>query len=276
MLQVPNCGLLEPADSLSHLDHDPRGLIKIFEPPNPRGIYSIGVDASYGLTNWHRDLRTDADTRTDNAAIEVVRKGMEGAPDVQAAEYAAPIEPEDLADIVNFLGRLYCGRDESEQALIIIEVHPGPGMATQKRLINEYHYYNLYQPSAPDSIVYKPTSHIGWTATEKAIRDMWGQASRHIKKRKILLNSPWLVEEMANITMRPDMAYGASVGNKHDDRLRALMLALFALHSWNTVVDFGEQTGVESTRKINYQASDLDMEDLADLWEDAWESMGND
>ena len=272
MFHVPGCGLMEPADDHSHLDHDPRGLIKIFEPPDPQGIYAMGVDASGGIVNWNRDVRTDADTRTDNGAIEIVRKGM-GEPDVQVAEFAAPITPEDLADIANFLGRLYAGRAEEEQAKCIVEIHPGPGMATQKRLMYPYHYYNLYQQSVPDSLQFKPTQHVGWVATEKAIRDMWGQASRHIKRRKVIINSPWLVEEIANIQMRPDLTYGAAVGIKHDDRLRAFMLAIYALHDWSSYIDYTVQKEVETTRVINYQATDCTEEDLMDIWEDAYQSM---
>ena len=165
MFQIQGCGLLEPisVDAHDHLDHDSRGLIKIFEPPMPRAYYAMGVDVSNGLTNWTRELRTDADTRTDNGAIEIVRRGMNGAPDVQACEYAAPLEPEDLADVANGLGRLYCGQDDTQQAMCIIEIYPGPGMRTQREMINKYHYYNMFVWKYIDTIVSKPTNSLGWT-----------------------------------------------------------------------------------------------------------------
>lgn len=275
MFQIPGCGLLEPIDvtERDHLDHDSRGLIKIYEPPSPRHTYVLGCDPTNGLTNWTRELRTDADSKTDNGAIEVVRKGLGGQPDVQVAEYAAPIEPEDLADVCNFLGRLYCGRDETGQALCIIEVYPGPGLRTQKELINKYHYYNLFVWKYIDTLVSKPTNSLGWTTTPKSLRDLWGRTSRHIKRRRVLINSPWLLEEMANISMRPDMLWGEAVGRKHDDRLRAFMLSLWALNDWNSQLDLGEQQGVEQTKKPSWQASALTAEQMYAEWEECWDRM---
>lgn len=275
MFQIPGCGVLEPIekDAYDHSDHDARGLIKIYEPPMPRATYVIGVDPTNGLTNWSRELRSDADTRTDNGAIEVIRVGQQDKPDIQVAEYAAPIEPEDLADVANFLGRLYCGIDESQQALCIIEVYPGPGLRTQKEMISKYNYYNLFVWKHIDSLVSKSTNSIGWTTTPKSLRDLWGRTSRHIKRHMSIINSPWLIEEMANISMRPDMLWGESVGRKHDDRLRAYMLATWAAHSWDTPLDFGDQKGVQQSKQPNWQASALTAERLDEIYEEMWDAM---
>src|SRR5215471_10357239 len=102
-------------------DGDPRGIIWLFEPPSPRGRYVMGVDATQGRTGWSRYNRTEDDSDIDNGAICVLRlgRGEPGTPqftsDAQVAEYAAPIDPYDLSKAVNFLGRLYSGRDEDGQ-----------------------------------------------------------------------------------------------------------------------------------------------------------------
>lgn len=269
-VHIPKCGIAEPLDAHDHLDLDSRGIIKIFEPPSPKHVYAIGVDPTVGITGWSRELRTSDDYRTDNGSIEVIRVGT---PDVQVAEYAAPIDPEDLADVVNLLGRWYAGRDESGQCLCNIEVYPGPGLLTQRKLINEYHYYHLFVWKYLDTLTSKPTNSFGWTSTPKSVRDLWIRSSRHIKRGGIQLNSPWLLEEMRNCAMRPDMMWGESVGGKHDDRLRALMLAIWCAHDWSNQIDLGDQQGVEPPRAPNWQASAMTVAQMHSEWEDAWERL---
>jgi hypothetical protein len=203
----------------------------------------------------------------------VVRKGMEGEPDIQAAEFAAPIEPEDLSPLVNFLGRFYCGRDESDMAPVIIEIHPGPGMRTQRDLWSRFHYYNLYIQKSVDKMVEKPTGKYGWVATKQSVRDLWGKASRHIKRQAILLNSKWLIEEMANVSMHPDLMWGEAVGRKHDDRVRALMLAIWQLHAWDLDIDFGEQQSVQPTKRPSWQATDASLEEMMEEWDEMYYSL---
>ncbi len=52
--------------------------------------------------------------------------------DIQVAEFAAPIDAEDAAGVVNFLGRMYAGASEEDQALAIIEVQPGMKLGGMK------------------------------------------------------------------------------------------------------------------------------------------------
>jgi len=278
MFQIPNCGILQPVDFQTHdaTDLDARGQILIFEPPSPRDSYVVGVDPTGGLVNWTRSLRNEADSKTDNGAIEVIKRGLKGKPDIQVAEYAAPNDPEDLAPIVNFLGRLYCGTDESEQAPCIIEVYPGPGFRVQDELINRFHYYNFFRGRYVDSIVYKPTNSYGWVTTPKSLRELWGKTVGHIKRKRVIINSPWLVEEMSNISMKPHMMWGESVGRKHDDRLRAFMLSLWMLHDWNQTLDLSDQTPVEQTNAPSWQATAITEDDMYAAWEDKWEQLSSD
>src|SRR3990167_11292911 len=57
------------------LDLDPRGIAFLYEPPSPGAVYAMGIDVSGGIQNWSRYARTDSDYKTDNGAIEIVRKG---------------------------------------------------------------------------------------------------------------------------------------------------------------------------------------------------------
>lgn len=272
VLQIPRCGFMElvEKDSMDWSDPDPRGFIIYFEPPNTRAYYAVGVDPTVGIVNWDRHLRTLDDYRTDNGAIEVIRSGK---PDVQVAEYAAPIDPEDLADVTNFMGRLYCGNAEDAQAMCIIEVYPGPGLLTQRKLINQYHYYNLFVWKYLDSLTSKPTNSLGWTSTPKSVRDLWIRCTRHVKRGNITLYSPYLMEEMDNVAMRPDQLWGEAIGGKHDDRIRALYLAIWAARDWGVNIDLADQDQLEVAKPKNHQASDASVEDMYAEWEDAWERL---
>ena len=277
--RVEKCGIVTPLEP-GTVDDDPRGLLWVWEPPMPRETYFVGVDPSVGRTGWRRELRTTDDKYTDNGAIEVLRKGRNGGRDIQAAEYVAPEDSEDLADVVNMLGRMYKGNSEEEQALCIIEVYPGPGLTTQNRLIHDYGYYNLFQWAYLDTYVPTSTSgrggpSLGWVASPKSVRDLWIRGSRHINNDKCWLNSPWLVEEFADCVFNPLKMTAQAVGRgKHDDRVRAFLLCLWAAHQWSRVVDFEQQPETSIVvRKPSWQGSDITQEKMMEEWQDRFEEL---
>ncbi len=99
---------------------DPRGLFMVWEPPKQRETYILGIDPAGGIQGWDRKLRTSSDGSTDNSVIEVLRVGHRGDPDVQVAEFAAPVNPLDLCTYANAIGRAYAGRDETGMAQILL------------------------------------------------------------------------------------------------------------------------------------------------------------
>src|SRR6266436_2478220 len=137
---------------------DPRGMLWLWEPPRRNANYIVSCDPSYGIAGWNRFLKRENDEEVDNGAVEVIRCGN---PDVQVAEFAAPVDAEDIAMVVNFLGRMYCGTSEDEQALAIVEVQPGPGLLTQRELINRYGYTNLFPWQHLDSMAVEVTRAYG-------------------------------------------------------------------------------------------------------------------
>jgi len=261
--------LLNVQNLPNHLDNDPRGIIWMYEEPQTRATYVMGIDPTVGITNWDRSLRTIDDFKTDNGAIEILRVGRQGKPDVQVCEYAAPIDPEDLADVANALGRLYSGQDENEQCLCIIEVYPGPGLLTLRKMINQYGYTNHFIWKYLDSYTTKPTNSLGWTASPKSVRDLWIRGSRHINRGGITIHSRHFVEEMTDaeqdpVKMTAKAAYGA-----HDDRLRALLMAIWAAHDWSAQIETESHSRVESgVPAANWQTSDISTERLYESWEE--------
>ena len=260
--------------SLEDWDGDPRGLLYAYEKPNPRASYVVGCDPTGGIPGWCRALRTQDDYKTDNAAIEVFRVGQDGAPDVQVAEYAAPLSPYDLVPMVNFLGRLYAGASEDSQALLIIEVEPGPGKQVFQELIHLYGYTNFWRWKYLDQAVPTPTKYHGWYAnSERNQRELWIRGHNFISKGKVIINSSWLVEEMTDCEVNPGKMRGKAMYGKHDDRVYATLMTLWAIHDWSTEIipeSYQEPkkplTELEASRY--WQTHAITLEEMDDEWEE--------
>jgi hypothetical protein len=187
-----------------------RGIVWMFEEPKYNGTYVIGVDPAQGITGWDRTIAQD-DQHMDNSAIQVFRVGKREETvidkdgkektivvpiDYQVAEYAAPVDYEQTAAVVNALGRLYSGNGRMGVAHTIIEVYPGPGWMVEKQLISKYGYLNFYQPKFINTLVPQTAKGIGWQANQKSVRDLWIMGTRQINSRRVVLRSPWLINEM--------------------------------------------------------------------------------
>lgn len=254
-------------------DKDERGLLWCWEPPSPHATYVISCDPTVGIDNWSRELRVQDDTKVDNAAIQVLKVGdvnnlKNPTKDVQVAEFAAPIDFVQCAEILNIIGRLYCGGNEDGQGLIIMEIYPGPGLMVQRELLNTWGYGNLYQQPYLDTRVPQTRrgGGYGWIASKQSVRDLWIKGMHHINSHHIQINSPALVEEMADC--EPDesrMAMKACFG-AHDDRVRALLLALWAAHHWGNVVEI-TPTETHGPNLAPWQASELSAERMYGEWE---------
>lgn len=260
-------------------DGDPRGLIFLFEPPNPRSRYVIGVDATQGRTGWSRYNRTEDDSAIDNGAIEVIKigRGEPGhpafIPDVQVAEYAAPIDPYDLATVVNALGRLYGGRDEDGQALCIIEVYPGPGGPTQRTLQEKFGYTNLYRWQYLDTGEVKSNKmEYGWYSTKQSMQHLWTRGLRCFHRKQLVFKSPHLVEELADCEMDLVRLRGAAASGGHDDRATACLLGVWAGHNWTFSVE-PAVSRVETGPTVDWQATDISSERMQSAWDERWEEL---
>jgi hypothetical protein len=263
---------------------DPRGLLLAWEPPYETCDYSVGVDPTVGIMGWNRLTRTSEDYKHDNAAIEVFRVGAwkNGVkqPDVQVAEWAGPVDAEsDLPHIANFIGRLYGGSHEDKQALMTIEVVPGPGWMTQ-RVMHSQLGYERFLPWLVEGnrMVMRDTGKRGWYSNQSTRRDLWVRSGGHIKRRKCILHSTHFVEEMVLCTPDNFIALTAAAtrlgrSGLNDDRVVAGMLALWAANEWQIGADATEPTPVVNTAEIDLQNSDASYEQMMERWNDYVESL---
>lgn len=269
-----------------------RGLVWLFEKPLYNATYVIGVDPAMGITGWDRTIVGD-DQDKDNTAIEVFRIGTREEKivdketgkeriittpcDYQVAEYAAPVDYEAAASIVNALGRLYSGKGAVGVAHTIIEVYPGPGWMVEKTLISKYGYLNFYQPKFINTIVPQTAKGIGWQASHKSLRDLWVMGTRHLNNGGVVLRSPWLIDEMETTEPIKFMTYTSEAQSGfHDDRLRASMLCYWAAHDFSSQVRVETKTTIERNRKpVNWQASAIGVDGLKDAWEKRYREIGD-
>jgi len=253
-------------------DDDPRGIVHIWEPPRASANYVVACDPSYGLASWDRALRTEDDEKTDNCAIQVIRVGT---PDVQVAEYAAPIDAEDAAAIVNFLGRMYAGTDEDGQAHTIVEVQPGPGLLTQRELINTFGYTNLYLWQYLDGMATQDQKNtFGWRSSRQSRQMLWIRGTRHINKKGITINSPYLVEEMTDLVLDNFLSFTARAQwGAHDDRMVSILLGIWAANAWSFENAPEEAAKPEIVGAADYQRTAISYEDMMDSWNDRFAAL---
>lgn len=261
---------------------DPRGQLLVWEPPSERADYICGVDPTLGILGWNRALRTDEEEKHDNAAIEVFRRGrwlqVEGKPlrepDVQVAEWVGPLDAEDLAYVCNFVGRLYAGNSEEQQALMAIEVAPGPGWLTQRVLKDQYGYERFLRWLKEGRNMQQwDTGKMGWYSSASTRRDLWVRGAGHIKRRGVVINSPYFVEEM--VACRPDnflaltaRATRTGTSGMNDDRVVSGLIALWAANEWEIGQEPTEPSPKSDAAAIDWQLTAISAEDMTEAWDD--------
>lgn len=262
----------DPLEALEHkrrkIDH--RGLLFCWKKPDPHATYYMGIDPTRGVSGWSRTMRTMADAKVDNGAIEVLRLGRRGLPDEQVAEFAAPIDPQDLATVATKVGRMYSGT--SERGCLAIVETTGVGVTTQEDMLRKYKYFNMYVWKKLGGMEVHRTTTFGWQATPDSNLALFLKGTRHIEKNRVIINSPWLVDEMADAvsdwnTMRTKSKWGS-----HDDLLRAFLLSVWSAHDWEYADDDAHDAVHTDEKPLNLAASDLSTEEMDDYLAEEFEN----
>lgn len=249
-------------------DGDARGILWLYEKPSTRCTYVMSIDPSVGRSGWNRQTRTDDDVKTDNSALIITRVGIDGAPSVQVAEYAAPVDAEDIGVVANIVGRIFAGNSDQGMCLCIIEMYPGPGLLTFRKML-DLGYTNQFVWKTLDSFNPNATNKFGFWPSREANKYLWLRASKVIQRGKYEIRSEFLLEEMRDCTIPPGQLWGEAISGKHDDRIRAAMLGLWAINDWSMQVETtNKKVEVNNQKQASWQASDLSMEAMMDAWND--------
>lgn len=246
-------------------DEDERGIFWVWEQPRATSTYFVSIDPTVGRPGWSREFRTEADLDTDNAAIEVFRAGQAGTPDVQVAEYAAPVDAIDVAPIVAHIGMLYGQHNEDGQAQIIGEV-TGPGAVTLRELVDKYNYSNLWRWTQWGTAQVHRTQQFWWYSSRSANKDLWMRGSHHIHKRRVVLRSKWLVEEFADIVGDVFLLIGEARYGRHDDRAMATLFCLWQMHDWSTREDLEPLERPLDVNEPKWEASAVSADQMIEKW----------
>lgn len=250
------------------LDVDSRGILWMYEEPRSTAVYKVGIDPTVGKPGWNRWLRTDDDIAIDNGVIQVVRCTRDV--DIQVAEYAAPIDAIDIAPVANAIGRLYAGSDEEGMAQMIVEA-TGPGAVTIRELVDRFGYtHQFFWHYYAGSMSPRAANHgdkIGWYSSRGANKDLWMRGVHHIHKGRARIYSEHCIEEMADCLADAFTLIGEARHGRHDDRVFALLLALWLANGWSTgQSDDGEPSPIQQESVLEAQESDMDYEEMVSSW----------
>lgn len=180
------------------------GALRMYEPPKEGVRYVMGVDVSEGLREG------------DNSAVQVLR--VEQGQLIQAAVWQGLIPPDDLADLVNALGRWY------NSAFAAVEMN-GPGYATNLRLQKRLFYPAIYLRTTYDAITRGYTSKVGWNTNAKTKQIMVSDLRQAVDTDLVVFNDIPTLDEMGYYQMDDAGKYGAATGY-HDDLVMSLALAI--------------------------------------------------
>ena len=272
---------LVPVQTTERDSADPRGLILMFERPQKRFLYSIGVDTAGGIVGWRRQTRKmdDAETRLDNSVASVWYRDSKGLVQ-QAAEIAGPIAPREFSPYVLMLGRLFAGINPVEMgAPLIIEIQPAAsGAQVQQQLQYEFGYYNFYQWKQFNGMEVRETNSWGWVSNQSTVRQLWVKGKDLIEATHLPVRprSRHLLREMSSCLWDVTRQRGMSMNGFHDDRVSAMLFSLWQLYDWGIAHTPPLQpvrqrdSKDEDPMRIDFQKRDLgSTEELNDAY-DEW------
>jgi len=225
--------------------------LHIWATPVEGARYYVGADAARGEDN--KDF-----------ASAYVWRGETGE---GVARYNSRINPESLAELLNFLGLYY------NRAMVAVELTGNLGLWTQKVLRDTHRYPNLYRWKGRDDrqpLGYVQRTSIGWETTSRT-RNMLLDAFRTaIRFGRCKLYDDQLLAQMQSA----EMIEGKwTVRAGHDDILMAAMIGWLIGEQWHTgglapmsskVLD--TEDAADDVKKEASRPDDLDADDLKTIY----------
>lgn len=196
------------------------GKLLIYEMPEDGETYGIGVDTGDGVG-------------LDRSVIEAVRKGTIERNDAQVAEFVNPyINSYDLWPLCMAVGTLYSTRlDEGyRQAKMVIDCLRN-GESTQLEL-RKHGWGNFHQWIRYDSknLQSSRSNKLGWFQNSWARTMMMDKFIKAIRDEVFDINSPYFVDEMADLERDEYRQSLKAVFGGFDDRIMALGMVYFSLN----------------------------------------------
>lgn len=178
------------------------GHLTIWREPQPNKFYVIGADGAQGV-----------DGGDESSAVVLELPTLE-----QVAEFSDIIRPDEFAGVLNYLGLLF------NNALLGVERNDKGGYAAIEKLVNQYHYPNMYYASNPLKSKVDTNIQWGWHNNPITRPIMITDFSSLIDNNNIFIKSKKLLTQMKSFVMlngKAQAAYG-----KHDDLVLSIMIAI--------------------------------------------------
>lgn len=204
-------GIMRRYDSEWQFDESPTGPLCIWEYPDPKGQYYIGVDAAKGVG-------------TGDFASMSCWNGDTGR---KAFRFAERIKPETAAGQLNALGRWY------NNAMINIEFTGGWGYIIAKELRDQHFYPSQYLwRSRDEGINAKPRQTMGWETTERSRRMLIDLFRTALRRKHLHVMDAESVKQMSRASI--ELGWRWSVIKGHDDIFMSDMLGWVCVEQYHT------------------------------------------
>ena len=219
-------GRLIKDDEVVRLVPSARGLVRIYDHPDPEKHYVIGADTAEGKLVAQRVGATmDERGGRDYSAAVVVDVHERHV----VAELHGRIPPEVFAEQLRLLGNYYaCGggktRSNRQVALIGVERSHSSGQTVLRLLREHYHYPRLFWAREFNKLTKKQGRVLGWKTTEETRMPMLDELGMYLRQGQLSVPSKDVVREMVTFVVWEDGKPAAEEGC-HDDRVIALAIA---------------------------------------------------
>jgi len=180
------------------------GHLRVYELPQKGQKYVIGGDGAQGIDGG------------DHSSLVILKL----FPLSEVASFNDIISPSMFSGVCNFLGKFY------NDALLGVERNDKGGFAAIEKLLDTYHYPNLFYHHDP--LKYKPITDIkwGWITNEITRGIGIDQLRELIELNQIYIRSQEIINQCKSFVKNPKTGkYEASLGKK-DDLVMALMIAV--------------------------------------------------
>jgi hypothetical protein len=218
------------------------GRLLIWEPPAKGEAYAIGIDPAEGVG-------------ADNSVCQVLKIGTIHHPDVQVAEFACNfLDPVDFASVANTIGRLY-SEDDGTEAFCTVECNAPCGDTVVNDLRSRHDYGNLYVWKQYDRRTNLYTNKLGWWTNRTTRPKLIARGLHAFANDDLIVNSPFLLDEMADFERDHFIAKAKARFGRHDDRILALLIAYWGAHDdeWLSGEDIAEERRLRGDAKAVVQ-----------------------
>ncbi len=181
----------------------PDGELRIFFPPKPGMVYTMGVDGATGLG-------------ADYSSIQIFTNSL---PFTQVARYRSKSGVHIVTEYVNSLGRWY------NEALNVCEINY-PGNSIQDQLLTFWRYPRNYQPETHLQEDIDVAHRYGFRTTEQTKWLLIQQTLMMMENREIRVNDLVTLAELNNFVFQAAKRKAGAAPGFNDDCVMAMMLAL--------------------------------------------------